>query len=161
MRLFCAIKPEPGFLKALTDLQNGMRSAGVRGNYSKTANLHITLAFIGEYNDPAKALEAVRSVRFEPFEIKLSKTGSFPGVYFAGIDECIELNRCAADLRAALAGSDIPYDRKKFSPHITLIRQPDKPLPPLTVPAAKMTVSRISLMRSDRGPNGLVYTEIK
>ena len=63
-------------------------------------------------------------------------------------------------LRRGLAGADIPFDRKRFSPHFTLIRQPDRPLPGLAVPAAGMQAARISLMRSDFGRGGVVYTEV-
>ena len=161
MRLFVAVRLGRAFESALMRIQNGMRTAGIRGNYSKPENLHITLAFIGEYGDPQKALDAVKSVKFEPFDIKLSRLGSFPGIFWAGIDGCDRLNKCADDVRAALSERGIQYDRKKFSPHITLIRQPDKAAyPKIAVPDTKMTVGRISLMRSDRGPNGMVYTEI-
>ena len=161
MRLFVAVRLGRAFESALMRIQNGMRTAGIRGNYSKPENLHITLAFIGEYGDPKKALEAVKSVKFEPFDIKLSHLGSFPGIFWAGIDECDRLDKCAEDVREALSERGIPYDRKKFSPHITLIRQPNADrIPRMTVPEATQRVTKISLMRSDRGPNGMIYTEV-
>jgi len=33
-------------------------------------------------------------------------------------------------------------------------------LPEVTIPEQKMTVRHVSLMRSDRGKNGMIYTEI-
>ena len=161
MRLFVAIKLDPGFVKALTKIQGAMKALGVRGNYSKPENLHITLAFIGEYGDPKKALDAVKSVKITPFEIALSGIGSFGSLWWAGLSGSAPLYECAKNVRAALRTSNVPFDDKKFSPHITLIRQPDKPAyPKITVPDTKMTVSRVCLMRSDRGPNGMIYTEI-
>ncbi|MBR6444724.1 MAG: RNA 2',3'-cyclic phosphodiesterase, partial [Firmicutes bacterium] len=65
-----------------------------------------------------------------------------------------------------LADAGIPFDRKKFTPHITLIRrakQVSKPSPRSRAAAggtAEMTVDHISLMRSDRGKTGMVYTEL-
>ena len=69
-------------------------------------------------------------------------------------------------LRRALAEADIPFDRKKFSPHITIIRRGKGSL--ADVPegeidqyfGASMTVDHISLMRSDRGKSGMIYTEL-
>ena len=47
-------------------------------------------------------------------------------------------------------------------PHITLLRNVDntKGVPETNVPAVSMTVDSISLFRSDRGKNGMIYTEI-
>ena len=64
----------------------------------------------------------------------------------------------------SLSDAGIPFDRKRFSPHITVIRRAsyggkDK-YPAVEIPAAGMTVERISLMRSDRGKHGMIYTEL-
>ena len=63
-----------------------------------------------------------------------------------------------------LLDNGIPFDRKKFSPHITLVRKAsfkggDK-IPVTDAPVGSMMVTRVSLMRSERGKNGMVYTEI-
>ena len=67
-------------------------------------------------------------------------------------------------LRRALAESGIPFDRKKFSPHITLIREAsfnrNRGFPGVTVPDISMKADRVSLMRSDRAKSGMIYTEI-
>lgn len=49
MRLFIAIQFEEKILDALNDFQDDLKEKGVTGNYTKRENLHITLAFIGEY----------------------------------------------------------------------------------------------------------------
>ena len=98
MRLFVAIKLDPGFVKALTKIQGAMKALGVRGNYSKPENLHITLAFIGEYGDPKKALEAVKSVKITPFEIALSGVGSFGSLWWAGLSGSEPLEECAKNV---------------------------------------------------------------
>ena len=65
-------------------------------------------------------------------------------------------------LRHALADAKIPFDRKKFHPHITLLRnaQSRYDFKNIAVYKASMTVQKISLMRSDFGKHGAVYTEI-
>ena len=47
MRLFAALEPTPDFRNALAALQSRLREAGVTGRYLDSANLHLTLAFIG------------------------------------------------------------------------------------------------------------------
>ena len=68
----------------------------------------------------------------------------------------------AEHIRRALAEADIPFDRKRFSPHSTVLRKAvcQRGIPSLAVPEEGMRVTRISLMRSDRGKSGMVYTEI-
>jgi len=65
-------------------------------------------------------------------------------------------------LRHALSENAIPFDKKRFSPHITLVRKPvwQHTPPEIVIPEQKMTVRSISLMRSDRGKNGMIYTEV-
>ena len=63
-------------------------------------------------------------------------------------------------IRRALAESEIPFDRKRFSPHITLIRKAEGPMPGIQLKKAAMQVDRILLMRSDRGKRGMIYTAV-
>ena len=163
MRLFTAIRPSPGFQAALTDLQERLRAAGVTGRYREPDGLHLTLAFIGDWpEDVTEYLPAVQ----KPFSITLSHLGIFPeaNVLWAGVAPSEELDRLAKQVRHSLADEGIPFDRKKFCPHITLARKPFVPervvLSEIRVPPVSMTVDGVCLYRSDRGKNGMVYTVI-
>ena len=160
MRLFIAIDLDDTIRSALTAMQESMRRQNVHGNYTKPENLHLTLAFIGEYGDPEAVLEALASVPLQPFSLTLRGFGSFGNLYWAGLEDSGALSAYVKRLRHALAERDIPFDRKKFSPHITLLRQASEGLPRLRVPEAAMEVRRVSLMCSDRGKNGMIYTEL-
>ena len=124
----------------------------------------MTLAFIGEYAAPEDVLDAMRGVPFAPFSIRLDGFGSFGDLYWRGIGENNGLSAYVKRLRRALAESGIPFDRKKFSPHITLIRKAsfdrNRGFPGVTAPDASMKADRVSLMRSDRAKSGMIYTEI-
>ena len=147
--------------KALLSIQEQLKQNNVHGNYTKPENLHLTLAFIGEYGDPDYVLDTLSLVRFRPFEIRPDKPGNFGRLWWAGISAPEQLPNCASQIRHYLADADIPFDRKKFSPHITLMREPDKSaIPEIIIPEAVMTVGEISLMRSDKGKRGMIYTEI-
>ena len=52
MRLFIAITFTEDMLDALSEIQDDLRRSNVRGSYTPRENLHMTLAFIGEYDDP-------------------------------------------------------------------------------------------------------------
>ena len=161
MRLFIAIKLSEEMISSLTDYENEMRAAGVKGNFTRPENIHITLAFIGEYGDPDNVLDVMEETEFNPFTISMDKVGDFGELFWAGISDSPELANYVKRLRKGLADADIPFDRKKFSPHITLVRKPvyknwhyDR------APKGSMMVDRISLMKSERGKNGMIYTEL-
>ena len=145
----------------LEEMVSSLRRAGVRGNYTKPANFHITLAFIGEYPEPKKVLGAMRSVAFEPYRLALRGAGHFGDLIWAGIDSDGELADHAARLRQAFDRYGIPYDRKPFSPHVTILRRASGIPDAIPGPSdAEMTVKSIVLMRSDRTPSGMVYTPV-
>ena len=160
MRLFIAIKLNSEIRNALTDVQKHLIRRGIRGNYTNTDNLHITLAFIGEYDEPDFVTEVISEVPFSPFPISLSAPGHFGDLWWVGISDNVELASYVKRLHQALSEAGIPFDKKKFSPHITLIRKAIGTLPAVSVPKTTMSVDHISLMRSERGPKGMIYTEI-
>jgi len=164
MRLFLAIKFNESIKEVLLTIQERWRNLGVRGRFIRSENLHLTLAFIGEYNNPEDIMDALSPVSFAPFVIKIDGAGNFYDTYWAGIAPNDDLFQCVRRIRHALAENTIPYDRKKFLPHITLVRNAQFPagIAPLLehLPVAGMKVEKIDLMRSDRGKNGMIYTAI-
>ena len=160
MRLFIAINLSDAMKNALIRAQNEMYDHGVRGNFTKEENLHLTLAFIGEYPDPGAVLDALENVSFTPFVLELQNIGCFGDLWWAGIKESAPLNANVLHIRASLGAAGIPFDKKRFSPHITLIQKAKGQIPGLQTKKAAMTVDSISLMRSDRGKNSMIYIEI-
>lgn len=160
MRLFIAIRLSDTVKDSLIQMQNALYDRGVRGNYTPEENLHLTLAFIGEYPDAQPVLDALSSVTFRPFELSLEGMGRFGDLWWAGMRESAPLQAAVRRIRRALAESSIPFDKKRFRAHITLIRKASGDLPGLSPSPASMTVDTISLMRSDRGRNGMIYTEL-
>ena len=160
MRLFIAINLSEEIKDALCSAQRSMFDRGVRGNYTSVENMHLTLAFIGEYPNAEPALDALSAVSFSPFEITLEGVGCFGNLWWAGIKESAPLSSVVRRVRRALAENEIPFDRKRFSPHVTLIRKASGRMPGIQICPVSMNVSTVSLMRSDRGRNGMIYTEL-
>ena len=124
MRLFTAIKLDDDMREQLISAQDKLRSIGLRGRYNKEDSFHLTLAFIGEYDDPQAVTDALARVRFEPFMLRLSgEVGQFDGfVVWAGLEMTDELRALGEAVRQELSAAGIPFDQKAFNPHITLLR---------------------------------------
>lgn len=163
MRIFIAIRFTEAFKSSILDAQDGLREYGVRGNYTQPENLHLTLAFIGETERVAEIKAAVDAVKFEPFVIRTGKLGSFNGrsrVLWLGIEGEDKVKTIAQQLRRNLDKCGIDYAKGRFSPHITLVRQPSEMPLDVEVESESMTVSEISVMNSERINGRLVYTAL-
>ena len=153
MRLFIAIRLSDEMRKAIVDVQDAMIRQGMHGNYTTMENLHLTLVFIGEYSDPDYVLEVMDTVTFTPVELKLNGMGAFGDLWWIS----------GVRLRHAMAEAGIPFDSKRFMPHITILRRASVDLSKVhlaSVKGVKMLSDHVSLMRSDRGKAGMIYTEI-
>jgi len=164
MRLFIAVQFNEAIIKELLKLQEYWYVIGMRGHFAPLLNLHLTLAFIGEYKDPDYVAETLETVKFSPFSLQLDGVGNFNDLYYAGIRKNDEMSNSVKRIRRALADNNIPYDRKRFAPHITLIRSAiyDGKTENLTKqpPKGEMIVDSFALMSSTRGKNGMIYTPL-
>ena len=161
MRLFLAIRLTPELKGALIDVQSAWYDMGVRGRFTPEENLHLTLAFIGEYPDPEAVLDALKAVSFAPIPLTLNGIGAFGDLWWAGVSGGPALTGAARRVRRALAEAGILFDRKRFSPHITLLRRASvSSPPPVALAPVSMSADAITLFRSDRGKNGMLYTEL-
>lgn len=159
MRLFVAVHFTPEvkavLLAAIDDLRR--QSAG---NFTRPENLHLTLAFIGEGDRVAEAKAALSAVNAAPFELTVGGAGKFGDIYWAGVDKNPALSALADSVRSELQKRSINFDPKPFKAHITLAREVRSKEIRLNIPPTTMTISRISLMRSDRINGKLTYTEV-
>lgn len=164
MRLFIAIQLNEEMQNLLGDIQENYRRMAVRGNYTPPENLHLTLAFIGEYDSPEEVLDALEVVSFQPFRISLDRTGCFGDLHWAGIADSPQLENLVKQIRHALADAGIPFDKKRFRAHITFLRRATFPrggkMPLPYIEPASMQVEEIALMCSTRGKHGMIYTKI-
>lgn len=163
MRIFIAIRFTEAFKAPIMDAQEGLREQGVRGNFTRPENLHLTLVFIGETDRIDDIKTAVASVRFDPFVITTGQLGCFNGrsrVLWMGIQGKEKVKALALRLRKALDERGINYSHGPFQPHITLVRQPTETPLDIEVEDACMTIRDIVIMKSERINGRLVYTII-
>ena len=149
-----------------------------------TANLHLTLRFLGERSD--EQLGEVEAALVEaaavtaPFALSLHGLGAFPGlerprILWVGIaDGALPTREVHARVETALERRGIPRERQAWHPHLTIGRIFDErawrreaglPLRQALAAAARrsfgiLAVSRIALMRSDLSPQGARYREL-
>lgn len=161
MRLFIAIQLSEEMRKALVDCLHDLKKQGVEGNYVPAQNLHLTLAFIGEYRDPEQVKQILASVPLPAFRLALSEKGNFGNILWAGVKGNQKLKTYVRDLRAALKNAGIPFEDDRFTPHITLIRKVSARSPyQVHLPKAEMEVKRASLMKSETKNGQVTYREV-
>lgn len=161
MRLFIAVEFPDAMKKDLLAILHDLKQAGVKGSYMPAANLHLTLAFIGETRQAEDIKKVMDQVKFSPFKLALTEPGKFGDLFWVGVKGNQGLKGVVRDLRAGLEAAGIPYDKKEFKPHITLIRKMTGNMPGnLHIKKTDMMVKKISLMKSENRNGKMVYTEI-
>ena len=163
MRLFIAIEFDNKIINSLKQVQGSLKACGLRGRYTREENLHLTLAFIGEYDDPDKVVRVMKEVPFEAFPLEIDGMGRFGNIYWAGLKDNPSLSSYVKALRDKLKDNGIPFDKKKFSPHITLVRDGSYDKGgrlPEWMPEMKMKVKNVSLVKSEFTKSGMKYTVI-
>ena len=160
MRLFVAIQLSDELKKTITGTLHDLKKKGVKGNYTPAQNLHLTLAFVGETDDPGAVREALQSVSFKPFKLSLSDMGNFGDLLWVGMKGNQGLSAAAKSVRDALDAAGIEYDRKKFKPHITIIRKASGNWKQIPAPKGEMMVKKISLMKTTFKDGKPIYSEL-
>ena len=100
MRLFIAIRFTDEVKKALLGTMHDLKQKGIKGNYAPAANLHVTLAFIGETRQTDEIKKALDRVQFTPFKLTVREMGNFGDRLWAGVKGNQGLKGLAKDIRA-------------------------------------------------------------
>jgi 2'-5' RNA ligase len=124
-RWFVALRPAPPAREALHRVAVSL-STRFGGRPVPADDVHLTLAFVG---DAPRAIEApVRGLLASlpaPGELALARLGSFDGrlLWIGPADDPPWLAALAAAARDGLAALNVPFDRKRFVAHLTLVRK--------------------------------------
>ena len=163
MRLFIAINFNEEIKDVLMDLADDLREQGASGNFVPYDNLHLTLVFLGEVRDDELIIikDALDYVPFPDINIEINECGNFRDLFWVGTKENKVLNEYVKKLRDYLREDGINFDKKKFKPHITLIRRANFPKGVIIkTPRVSMKCDKASLMQTRFVKNKPVYLEI-
>jgi 2'-5' RNA ligase len=173
VRLFFAVE----LPASVRDALGRLRPADDRDyRWVDPAQLHVTLAFLGEQPEAALAsLEQIGTTAASSSSVmtlKLGAAGSFgprraPRVLWVGFDGDIpRLLRLQAALTANLSGAGFATEDREFRPHVTLARRrptaSSQPLawPPSATPRHAFAVAYLTLFQSRLSPSGAAYIRV-
>jgi 2'-5' RNA ligase len=127
--LFFAIRPDERTATSISDSGALLRAlCRLRSKLIAPERLHITLHFVGDFDAGVaeRAVEAVRSLRAEPFDIILDRAMSFanrrekrPFVLLAAPSQ--ELKSLQKKIVATLMQAGFSNELRGFTPHLTLL----------------------------------------
>lgn len=123
-RLFTALEIPVQVAMQISLLQGGLQGA----RWIDRENLHITLRFIGDVENPvaqelAHALERVKTGKFQLSLQNLDVFGgSKPHSLFAGVGRSDELLNLQSEHERICQQIGLPPEGRKFKPHVTIAR---------------------------------------
>jgi RNA 2',3'-cyclic 3'-phosphodiesterase len=119
VRLFVSL-PLPAPVRThLAAALRGLRTTAV-------AQWHVTLAFVGEWDDPGLLVPGLAgaAAASSPMRLRLHGGATFPGVLWAGVDgDVAGLRRLAADVEVACRAAGVRLEERPFRPHVTVARR--------------------------------------
>lgn len=162
MRLFVAVDPPEPVKFDIERCVVALRPMLPDARWTRPEGRHLTLRFLGEVDDPASVVDALTSVRVEPFDARLDGLGAFSSwrlarvVWIGAVGEW-------SPLADAIAGALGPDDRP-FTPHVTLARYATPVRltePRVDASTSAWRVDEFVLFRSQLHPDGARYTALE
>jgi len=175
LRTFISIPLANEIRKVGFDLKSRIDSSS-KINWSGLHQIHLTLKFLG--HTPPGSVPEILSVlnscgkNLKPFDLKIQKTGCFPGlerprVLYLGVGGSVAaLESLFNDINTNLEPLGFPLEINKYKPHITLarIKYPQKNTPDISdflnaeIREIVFKVNKFQFMSSQLFSNGPVYT---
>ncbi|ALM54371.1 RNA 2',3'-cyclic phosphodiesterase [Halomonas huangheensis] len=162
MRLFLALSPPDDLRQRLGTLADSLHDE-CGGRRVPDANLHLTLAFLGEQSaEQAQQLEAwLQQMQVAAGDIRLDHCGHFrrPGIVWIGPRHTPSpLKLLHADVSHALKHMGIAtHPSEHFRPHVTLLRNANAPVTTMPVQTLHWSYNQIQLIQSTLNTSGSHY----
>jgi len=161
-RLFFALWPDADVRREIARQYRQHAPQAGLGRAVKSANLHLTLHFLG--NIPSSQIDCfiqhAQRVQHKPFEISLQNFGYFKKskVLWMG---CSAVSPALLELQQVL-GTEIAHcgyrlEKRRFYPHVTLARKVDKAVTASRIPTIFWSVNEFVLVRSLTHSEGVEY----
>lgn len=173
MRLFVALTPPSEVVEELLAGTTALREMVPQLRWTPPEQWHVTLAFLGEVDEPVLASLTDRlaraAKRHPPLTLSFGGGGRFgQRVLWTRVNgDRHGLRRLADSARAAARRSGVPMQQRPYRPHLTLARASDgADLPPLVerltdYEGRPWVADRLNLVRSSlgAGPGGCALHE--
>jgi len=165
VRLFFALWPDDGVRAQLAHWARELHAA-CGGRLTRPENLHVTLAFLGSVEDAgvAEVERAASEVAPRAATLVLDRPGYWKHNRIAWAGASVvppETRAMVAELRGALARSQIGFDLKGFVSHVTLLRDAREPKAMPALEPIRWKVDGFALVRSLTLPRGSRYEVLK
>jgi len=135
------------------------------GRWLPLANLHLTLAFLGEVNDAAlEALLDSDMTGLRPFTLQFGELGYFSKakiLFVAPTTVPDELHRLAEHCQHLQGRYGNAKKEHRYQPHITLARDVEPPVPAaIAALTLQFDCRYVALMSSQNNRDGVTYQEV-
>ncbi|HTQ39349.1 MAG TPA: RNA 2',3'-cyclic phosphodiesterase [Pirellulales bacterium] len=178
LRVFTAVEISPEIRSAALRLIERLRVASAKVTWTKAANLHYTLKFLGDVpmEKTAAICQAVKAAAepFTPFDIVSAGVGAFPSaghprtLWLGVTDGAEQMELLFQAQERLLEPLGFPREHRRFTAHLTLGRVRDSSpaaLHQLTellrkhaeFDAGAMTVDSVTVFSSTLGRDGPTY----
>lgn len=131
MRIFIGIQLNEEVKHSLAIFQGHIKSASIKGNFSRKENFHLTICFIGEVEE-GKLVHLEEQLRktlsdCSSFRIESGNPGVFEKksgmIAWVGIKENFKLEEIYKKTKQAIAAAKFPVEERDYIPHITMGRK--------------------------------------
>ena len=166
MRLFIAALFPEDTIGELNGLRENLRRSSESGSFVPDSNLHLTLAFLGECNEKQKddAISTIKRLHDFSVPVDIHRMGYFSRddgrLWFAQLEDSEALTGLHDELQDNLKELGLPFDGKRFRPHITLARRVRGDMKPGRIPKVHSQIVSVDLMLSERINGRMVYTSL-
>jgi len=175
-RLFIALKIPDEVKDKLLDVCYELSESSELLKWEKPEKIHLTLKFIGEVEEElvssiAKEISFIE--KYKSFNFNVTKFGFFyrnalPGILWVGLQTDESIQRLVEELNRRLSIFSITVERRKFKPHLTMLRIKVNPGEKFLLKFEKHSFdnwifnsNEIILIKSELFQTGVHYTDIK
>lgn len=164
-RLFFALWPAPALRRQLHSLALQTQAA-TGGRTMRAETLHMTLLFLGEVPlaQISQLEQAADTVEFEAFAFALEQLSCWRHnqiLYAAPAQAVPPLQALAQRLRTAADLAGIDYDKRGFTPHVTLLRKVQHPPEQRALVLPLWQVQEFALVESQAAGPGVRYRNLR
>ncbi len=175
-RLFIALKIPDEIKDKILDVCYELSESFELINWEKPEKIHLTLKFIGEVEEElvsSIAKEIAFIEEYSSFNFNVTKFGFFyrndlPSILWTGLQTDESIQRLVEELNRRLSIFSIPVERRKFKPHLTMLRIKKNPGKKFIFNFKEHSFdnwnfksNEITLIKSELFPTGARYTDIK